>query len=106
MRTRKNDELIPAGEMMEKMLGPLTFGMYVRSWRGINDWSQVDTAKKLGVTKSRLSDIEAGRSLVSVELARAIAKKLRAPETQAIECCLEDQLRKARVAKWHVKLVA
>jgi len=104
MRTK--EELIPAAERMKQLNGPMTFAKFVRGWRGLIDLSQIEAAAKLGVTKSTLSDIEAGRRLVSVELAREIAKKLRAPETQAIECCLEDQLRKARVARWHVKLVA
>jgi len=100
------EDLVPAREMMERMVGPLTFGRFVRVWRELKEMSQVDAAGKIGVSKSRLSDLESGRRLVSVELSRTIAKKLGAPEAQAIECCLQDQLRKAKVPKWRVKLVA
>ena len=51
-------------------------------------------------------ELAMAQTAASVELARAFAKKLGAPETQAIECCLQDQLRKAKVAKLRVKLVA
>lgn len=100
------DAIVPAREMMEEMIGPLSFGRFLRVWREFQEMSQVDAAAKLGVTKARLSDLEHGRRLASVELARAIAKKLGAPETQAMECCLQDQLRKAKVTKLRVKLVA
>lgn len=105
MRT-KNAELIPAREMMEQMIGPLTFARFLRVWRELQNISQVDAAIKIGISKSRLSDLENGRRLASVELAQTFAKKLGAPETQAIECCLQDQLRKAKVRKFRVKLVA
>ncbi|MCC6812266.1 MAG: helix-turn-helix transcriptional regulator [Deltaproteobacteria bacterium] len=105
MRTKK-EELIPARELMEEIVGPLTFARFLRVWRELQDMTQVAAAAKLGVTKARLSDLEHGRRLASVELARSIAKRLGAPETQAIECCLQDQLRKAKVPKLRVKLVA
>ena len=105
MRTRK-EELVPARKMMERMIGPLTFAKFLRVWREMQDMSQVAAARQLGVSKARLCDVENGRRLASVELARSFAKKLGAPETQAIECCLQDQLRKAKVAKLRVKLVA
>lgn len=100
------EELVPAREMIERMVGPLTFGRFVRVWRELKEMSQVDAASKIGVSKSRLSDLESGRRLVSVELARTIAKNFRAPEAQAIECCLRDQLRTAKVPKWRAKFVA
>ncbi len=100
------EEVVRTREFMERVIGPLTFARFVRVWREQNDLTQVAAAVKLRLSKARLCDIENGRRLVSVELARKIAKKLGAPETQAIECCLQDQLRKARVPKLRVRLVA
>ena len=105
MRTEKED-LVPAEELMERMIGPFTFARFVRVWRELQEMTQVEAAAKIGVTKARLCDLEHGKRLASVELARRIAKKLGAPETLAIECCLQDQLRKARVNNVRVKLVA
>ncbi len=81
-------------------------GDFVRVWRDRHEWTQVEAAKKLAVSKATLCDIEKGRQPVSVELARKIAKKLGASESVALECCLQDQLRKAKVQRWRVKLVA
>ena len=99
-------DTVPALEFLEKKLGPLTFGRFVRVWRERHEWTQVQGAKKLGMAKATLCDIEKGRQLVSVDLARRIAKKLGASESVALECCLQDQLRKAKVQGWRVKLVA
>lgn len=104
MRTKKN-ELIPARDLMDKLVGPLTFGRFLRVWRELQEITQV-AAAKLGVTKAWLSDLEHGRRLANVELARNIARKLRALEAHAIECCLQDQIRKANVTKLRAKLVA
>jgi DNA-binding XRE family transcriptional regulator len=99
-------DTLPAAEFLEGKLGPLTFGGFVRVWRERHEWPQVEAAKKLGMSKATLCDIEKGRQLVSVELALRIAKKLKASENVALQCCLQDQLRKAKVQRWKVKLVA
>lgn len=103
---RTDNELTPAREYLEAKIGPLTFGRFVQVWREKNDLSQVAASAKLGITKGTLCDIEKGRQFVSVSLAKKIAAKLGASEAVAIECCLQDQLRKAHVSKWRVKLVA
>lgn len=104
MRTERDST--PAREFLESKLGPLTFGHFVRVWRERHDWTQVQAARALGMSKATLCDIEKGRQLVSVVLARRIAKRLRASERVALECCLQDQMRKAKVQRWRVKLVA
>jgi DNA-binding XRE family transcriptional regulator len=104
MRTEARKVL--AAELLEELVGPLTFGRFLRVWRERNEWTQVEAAARLGLSKATLCDIEKGRQPVSVTLARRIARKLGASENVAIECCLQDQLRKARVPRWRVKLVA
>ena len=103
---RTDQSTVAARDFLNSKLGPLTFGAFVRVWRERNEWTQVQAAKKLGMSKAALCDIEKGRQLVSVELARRLAKKLGASEGVALECCLQDQLRRAKVPRWRVRLVA
>ena len=82
---------------LEKELGPLTFGMFLRVARTSMDLNQSELAKKLGIAKGTLCDIEKGRQLVSPILAKRIAKKAGLSEQIAIQACLQDQLRKAKI---------
>ncbi|MFN7098544.1 MAG: transcriptional regulator [Gammaproteobacteria bacterium] len=54
--------------------------------------SQVVFAKKLGITRQRLCDIEHGRSRISPRLAAKFAKKLGYSESQFIRLALQDLL--------------
>lgn len=63
------------------------------------DHSQVEMAKKLGISKAALCEIEKGRTLVSPQSACRYAKKAGFSETLAIEACFQDQLRKANIKK-------
>jgi len=85
------------GPLLEKELGPLTFGMFVRSMRTSLGLSQSAMARKLGMSRGTLCDIEKGRQLVSIVLAKKIAKKAGFSETVAITTCIQDQLNKAKV---------
>ena len=64
-------------DLLQKEVGPPTFGMFLRAARTSLDLTQTEMAKKLGsgVTKSMISDIERGRQLVSPKLALRVAKK-------------------------------
>lgn len=83
--------------LLEKELGPVSFGMFLRAARTSLDLTQAEMAKQLGIAKGTLCDIEKGRQLVSVVLARKIAKKAGLSEKLAIKACLQDQLNKAKV---------
>lgn len=91
------------GPLLEKELGPLTFGMFVRAMRTTLGLSQTAMARKLGLSRGTLCDIEKGRQSVSITLAKKIAKKAGFSETVAIKTCIQDQLNKAKV-KLHVEL--
>jgi transcriptional regulator with XRE-family HTH domain len=86
--------LIP---VLQKDLGPLSFSMFLRAARTALDLSQSEMAKKLGMARGTLCDIEKGRQLVSPALAKKIAKKAGLSATVAIKACLQDQLRKAHI---------
>ncbi len=83
--------------ILEKMVGPVTFAMFVRAARSSMGLTQVDFAKKLKVTPATLCDIEKGRQMVSVALAAKIAKTAGLSVEQAIAASVRDQLRKAKL---------
>ncbi len=92
MTTRKR-----ATDVLEKSVGPLSFGSFLRAARTTLELTQEEMAKRLAVTKSVICDIEKGRQLVSPTLARRIAKKACLSERLALKLALQDQLRKAKI---------
>jgi transcriptional regulator with XRE-family HTH domain len=61
---------------LEKKYGPMTVGLFLRSFRESDELSQTDYAKRLRISRANLCDIEKGRKLVSPERAAKIAKIL------------------------------
>ncbi len=54
---------------LEKITGgPVTFGKLLRSIREGATWTQVKMAKKLGISKSHLNDIEKQRKSVNLKI--------------------------------------
>ena len=83
--------------LLEKKHGNVTFAMFLRAARESLGYSQTEMGKKIGMSKGTLCDIEKGRQLVSVSLAKKIANKARLSEPLAIKACIQDQLNKANV---------
>ena len=52
-------------EALEEKFGPMSVGLFIRSFREADDSSQVDFAKKLKISRANLCDIEKGRKLIS-----------------------------------------
>lgn len=88
---------VDAFEYMEKKFGPLTFSMLINSNRLSEGVSQTEFAKKLGISRQQLNDIESGRKHVSPERAAKFAKILERSISLFIKICLEDQLRSAKL---------
>lgn len=84
-----------AEKAIEKVRGSFTFATFMLGIRTTLDLSQVKMAKKLGISKAALCEIEKGRTLVSPQAAVRYAKKAGFSQTLALESCLQDQLRKA-----------
>lgn len=95
----------PLRPLLEKKIGPLTFAMCMRAARGTLEMSQVEMAKRLGIARGTLCDIEKGRQLVSVSFAIKVAKKAGLVPEVMVEACLQDQLAKAKF-KARVSLIA
>ncbi len=88
-----------ATQVFEKLTGPFTFATFILGSRTTLDLTQVQMAKKIGISKAALCEIEKGRTLVSPKAAVRYAKKAGFSVTVALEACLQDQLRKANIKK-------
>ena len=86
-----------AADLLEKNIGPLTFGMFLNAARTNLDMTQTEMGRKLGISKSSVCDIEKGRHLVSPKIALKIAKKVGFSERLAVKLCLQDQLNRDRI---------
>lgn len=67
---------VEAGAFLESLDGKLTFGKMLWSIRKCDEISQPEFAKKLGISKSHLCDIEQDRKNVSPERAARWAQLL------------------------------
>lgn len=91
--------------VLEEFTGPLSFGMFLRVARNSMGLSQATMAKKLGIARGTLCDLEKGRQLVSVKLALKVAKQAGLSPELAVKACLQDQVNKVRLGR-KVELVA
>jgi transcriptional regulator with XRE-family HTH domain len=93
MSTRKKGE---ARRFLERLnRGPITFGQLAESHRLCEEISQSELARRMGISRAQLCDIEKGRRAVSVELAAQFAEALGYPVSVFVAAALEDQIRKA-----------
>ena len=88
---------------LEKRFGKRTVGEFLRSWRLSHELSQVEFARKLGISRANLCDIEMGRKGVSPEKAAAMAKTLGYSINVLVEMAVEEQLQAAGL-KFNVSL--
>lgn len=82
-----------------------SFSIILRGYRTRENLTQEKLAKKLGVTKSYISDLENQRRYVTVEQAKVFAKKLKEPTALWVETAVQDMLERAGV-EGSVKIVA
>lgn len=91
---------------LEKIAGgPLTLGGAIESIRMSEELSQSACAKKLGVSKSHLCDVEKGRKVVSPERAAKWAKTLGYPESVLVRLAIQAELDAAGL-KYKVEIEA
>ena len=85
-----------AVKFLEKLTGgPLTMAKLLNAIRQGEEMSQVEFAKKLGISRSNLCDIERGRRYISSELAEKFAEILGESKEQFIRIALQDQLNRS-----------
>ena len=87
MRTKKKSD---AMKFLDGLVGKLTFGGLIEAMRQAEEMSQVEFAKKLGVSKQHLCDIEKGRKFVSPERAAKFARILGHSERSFVALALQD----------------
>jgi antitoxin HigA-1 len=106
LRNKKDDALLDASEALKELTGgPLTFAKALWSVRTTDGVTQAQLAKRAGVTKATICDLEKGRRIPSVELAAKYAKLLGYSESQFVRLALQDQVRRAGM-KYKVALEA
>jgi antitoxin HigA-1 len=89
VKTRKSSAM----KALEKIAGgPLTFGTAIESIRKGQELSQSACAKRLGISKSHLCDVEKGRKVVSPERAANWAKVLGYPESVLVKLAIQAGL--------------
>lgn len=95
-----------AMKVLEKLTGgPLTLARALESVRKSEELSQDACAKKLGVSKSHLCDVEKGRKTVSPERAAKWARILGYPESVLVRLAIQAELDAAGL-KYKVELNA
>lgn len=72
--------------------GPLTLGNFLESIRLGEEWSQVEMARRLGLSRQHLCDIEKGRRTVSPEKAAGFGRRLGYGEKQMVRLALQAML--------------
>jgi transcriptional regulator with XRE-family HTH domain len=95
MTTRKSKGSSESKFIEGLLGGPLTFGMAVESLRMRDELSQVAFAKKIGISRQYLCDVEKGRRLVSPEQAARFAKAFGHPPNVLVQLALQDSVRES-----------
>jgi DNA-binding XRE family transcriptional regulator len=81
---------------IEKQYGPLTFGNLLKAHRESDEFTQLQMAKILRLSKQALNDIESGRKIPSISRAVALAKKVGILSEPAVELVLQDQVNREK----------
>ena len=93
MITRKSKGSSEAN-LEERILGgPLTFGAAVEALRVGEGYTQIAFAKKLGVSRQYLCDVEKGRRRASPDQAARFAKVFGHPPNVLVRLALQDAVR-------------
>ena len=102
MTTRTSDTM----KFLEGLTGgPLTLGEAIQAVRLGEEQSLATFAKRLGISRANLCDIERGRKMVSPERAARFAKVLGYGQRQFVRLALQDQLKRAGL-RFKVELAA
>lgn len=92
---RRTRGTVEAGRFLEGIVGPLTFGRMLRSFRACEELSQAEMARRTGLPRQHLCDIERGRRAVSAERAAELATALGQSVPLFVTFALQDQLKSA-----------
>jgi len=97
MSTRKRSKAYATMEDLELEFGPVRVGRVLKAFREADEVSQAEFARKLGISRANLCDIEKGRKQVSFARAAKFAKVLGLPPELLVRYAIEEQLRAAKL---------
>jgi transcriptional regulator with XRE-family HTH domain len=83
-----------AEDVLQKLLGRVTFGKLLKSHRLGLRLTQVQMAKTLGILKQELCNIEKGHKIISPERAKKFAEILGFSPQIFVKYAIQDQLAK------------
>ncbi len=72
----------------------LTLGDFIKNHRLGENYSQIEFANLIGVSRQRLCDIEKNRASLSIKLCKKLAKKLDLPVEWLAKLALRDLIAK------------
>lgn len=104
MTTKKSNA--DTDRFLEQLLGHRSLGKTLQAIRMAEEITLTAFAKKLGISKQTLCDVESERSLVSPHRAARFAKKIGHSEKVFVRLALEDLLKKQGLQYWAVDLRA
>lgn len=90
----KSSDTVNALDATKDIWQEMTFGGLVHSLRQSDEITQVELAKKIGVSKQFLSDVEHNRKDVGIAFAKKISEALGYSIEPLIELLIRDQLRR------------
>jgi transcriptional regulator with XRE-family HTH domain len=93
----KNKKTYDALSEIMALENSASFGELIKSFRLCEELTQVELAKKVGISKQHLSAIENGVKAVSPSRAAKFAKALGYPADQFVVAAIEDELREAGI---------
>ena len=82
---------------IENEFGALTFASLLKAHRLGEEMTQVQMAKKLGLSKQSLNDLEGGRKAPTIRRAMAIAKKMSLLPELVVQVVFQDQVNKEKL---------
>jgi transcriptional regulator with XRE-family HTH domain len=97
MTIKPNNYPVDAIEATKDIWNRMTFGGLVRSLRLSDEISQVELAKKLGVSKQFLSDVEHNRKDVGIAFAKKVSSVLGYSIEPLLELLIREQLKHQRL---------
>ncbi|HEX7481412.1 MAG TPA: helix-turn-helix transcriptional regulator [Polyangiales bacterium] len=93
-------------KLLDKLSGePLTFGGMLRNIRECDELTLEAFARKIGISRSNLCDIEQGRKGVSLDRAAKWARTLGYLEAQFVQLALQAEIDAAKL-KYSVEVKA
>src|SRR6266702_4677075 len=95
--TTKDNNAIDALEATKAIWNKMTFGGLIRALRTSDEISQVELAKKIGVSKQFLNDVEHNRKDVGIGFAKKIASVLGYSIEPFLELLIRQQLKRQRL---------